>query len=124
MLDSPQARALQDQILAAYRDDDEASVETFVRLFDQASALMNEHDYTVLGQALSQEQARLDKSSHPVFSRQNQALRTRISILLECKPQDCWVGVYWKRQASAFHVWICLLPTLPIHVQIFKGVSI
>ncbi len=33
-------------------------------------------------------------------------------LRLEFKPQDCWIGVFWKRD----NVWICLVPMLPIHV--------
>ena len=52
---------------------------------------------------------------------------------VEFKPADCWIGVFWKRGAyQTWHrrgidnpalpaigysldVWVCLLPTLPIH---------
>ena len=43
----------------------------------------------------------------------------------ECKPQDCWIGVYWKKsdmfpwryhQRWRWDIWICLVPMLPIHL--------
>lgn len=39
---------------------------------------------------------------------------------IEWKPQDLWVGVFWKRQTGyrglpSLDVWVCLLPMLPIH---------
>lgn len=37
---------------------------------------------------------------------------------LEWKVQDCWLGVFWKRETAAFgglDVWVCLLPMVPIH---------
>ncbi len=35
---------------------------------------------------------------------------------VEWKPQDCWVGVFWKRSYPwALDVWVCLLPMLPLH---------
>ena len=42
-------------------------------------------------------------------------------LRLEFKPQDCWVGVFWRRvlivSGPMFRtdVWICLLPMLPLH---------
>jgi hypothetical protein len=39
----------------------------------------------------------------------------------EWKPQDCWLGVFWKKTAQRggtsrrLDVWICLLPMLPLH---------
>lgn len=35
---------------------------------------------------------------------------------VEWKPQDCWLGVFWRNKSPlALDVWVCLLPTLPIH---------
>lgn len=45
-------------------------------------------------------------------------MRNRISITVEFKPNDLWIGLFWDRQLLAFHMWICLLPTLPIHLCI------
>lgn len=37
-------------------------------------------------------------------------------VRIEWKPQDCWLGVFWKRDYPwALDVWICLLPMLPLH---------
>ena len=37
----------------------------------------------------------------------------------EWKPQDCWIGFFWKKQEGAFanrlDVWVCILPMLPFH---------
>lgn len=33
-------------------------------------------------------------------------------IRIEFKPQDLWIGIYWKWP----HVWICIIPMLPIHL--------
>lgn len=57
-------------------------------------------------------------------------------IRIEWKPQDLWVGVFWKRKKwwggnmdwfgdgqtdnnahRNFDLWICLVPMLPIHIQ-------
>ncbi len=35
---------------------------------------------------------------------------------VEWKPQDCWIGVFWRQDHPwTLDVWICLLPLLPIH---------
>ena len=50
-------------------------------------------------------------------------------IRLEFKPRDLWIGVYWSRSWSGLfrqrfiNVWICLLPTLPIHIRHAKRLS-
>jgi hypothetical protein len=39
------------------------------------------------------------------------------SIALEWKPADLWVGLYTAQQKGRRHVWVCILPCLPIHVS-------
>lgn len=43
-----------------------------------------------------------------------------LNIRLEFKVQDLWVGAYWNVErygsAAVLHVWVCLLPCLPIHI--------
>lgn len=35
---------------------------------------------------------------------------------LEWKPQDLWVGVFWKRDYPwQLDVWVCIVPMVPIH---------
>ena len=36
-----------------------------------------------------------------------------MKIRIEFKPQDLWVGAFWKPG----HLWICILPMVPIHVM-------
>ena len=54
---------------------------------------------------------------------------------LEFKPQDCWIGAFWKNDSYetyhrpgidhpalpaigySFDLWICILPMLPIHYE-------
>lgn len=43
-----------------------------------------------------------------------------MSIRLEFKLEDFWMGVFWKRDAHALHIWICLVPCLPFHVQLWR----
>jgi hypothetical protein len=54
----------------------------------------------------------------------------RLWVGWQCKAADLWVGAFWDRKrvryylagtgtvVSEFHVWICLLPCLPIHIVI------
>lgn len=35
---------------------------------------------------------------------------------VEWKPEDLWVGVFWRRTGNRLDVWVCLLPCLPIHL--------
>ena len=46
-------------------------------------------------------------------------------IRIEWKPQDLWIGVFWKmtkaktdegEKSCATDVWICLIPCLPLHL--------
>lgn len=47
-------------------------------------------------------------------------------IRLELKWQDLWIGVYWsgpygdKDSESMIynHIWICLIPCIPIHIMV------
>jgi len=52
-----------------------------------------------------------------------------MKIKFELKWQDMWVGAYWKKKnivigkiplkvkiKEEFHIWICVVPCLPIHV--------
>ena len=41
-----------------------------------------------------------------------------MKVQLECKIQDCWIGVYWRREEEQLHIWICLLPCFPLHIQV------
>jgi hypothetical protein len=46
-----------------------------------------------------------------------------MSVRLEWKPQNCWIGAFWKKtelenrdgDRVRFDLWICLLPMLPFH---------
>lgn len=39
------------------------------------------------------------------------------SIALEFKPQDLWVGLFWKASSRRVDAWLCLIPCVPIHVS-------
>lgn len=41
-----------------------------------------------------------------------------MNVRLECKIQDCWIGLFWKREEHTLHLWICLVPCFPLHIQV------
>lgn len=40
-----------------------------------------------------------------------------VVLALEFKPADLWVGAYTAQNGGMRHVWVCLLPCLPVHVS-------
>ena len=38
-------------------------------------------------------------------------------VRVEWKPQDCWLGVYWGLRGPRWHMWICVVPMVPIHLS-------
>ena len=51
----------------------------------------------------------------------------------EFKLEDFWVGVFWKHTNAktdrgevrfATDIWICFLPCLPLHITIFRNITI
>lgn len=41
-----------------------------------------------------------------------------MKIQLEWKLADCWIGVFWKRDKHTLHIWVCIVPCLPLHAQV------
>ena len=41
---------------------------------------------------------------------------SRGAVFLKWEPKDMWLGVYWTRNGLARHVYICILPCLPLHI--------
>lgn len=35
----------------------------------------------------------------------------------EFEPRDLWVGVYWDRSPTHWHVYLTAVPCLPLHVS-------
>ncbi len=40
-----------------------------------------------------------------------------MNIKLEFKAQDLWIGAYWDYINEDTHLWVCLLPCLPVHLS-------
>lgn len=47
----------------------------------------------------------------------------RWTLALEWKAADLWIGAFWDRRGPLLNLWICLLPCLPVHVQILRRAS-
>lgn len=45
---------------------------------------------------------------------------SRWTVALEWKAADLWVGAFWDRRGPLLNLWVCLLPCLPIHVQLLR----
>jgi hypothetical protein len=41
-----------------------------------------------------------------------------MKMQIEFKLADMWVGAFWQRRGNTLHIWICILPCLPLHLQI------
>ena len=51
-----------------------------------------------------------------------------VRLALEWKPADLWVGLYWRREGQhgprgTYDVWLCLVPTLPVHLTWRRGMQ-
>jgi hypothetical protein len=42
-----------------------------------------------------------------------------VQINLQFEPRDIWVGAFWRvSDAGLFHLYLCLLPLLPLHLTV------
>lgn len=46
--------------------------------------------------------------------------RPTIKLQLQFEMRDCWVGLFWRKTDLAIHLYICLVPTIPLHVTILR----
>ena len=44
--------------------------------------------------------------------------RLRLKVQLQFEPRDLWIGAFWRRTEIAVHLYICVLPTVPLHITI------
>lgn len=35
----------------------------------------------------------------------------------EFKLEDFWIGIFWRRGELNSHVWVCLIPCFPLHLE-------
>lgn len=46
--------------------------------------------------------------------------RPRLKVQFQFEPRDLWVGVFWRRTTIALHLYVCVLPLVPLHVTIAR----
>lgn len=46
--------------------------------------------------------------------------RPRLKAQIQWEPRDLWVGVFWRESDLCLHVYICLIPLLPLHIVSFR----
>lgn len=39
-----------------------------------------------------------------------------IKIKIQWEPRDLWMGCFWRRTDSCLHLYICIVPTLPLYI--------
>ena len=39
-----------------------------------------------------------------------------LKIQFQFEPRDVWVGVFWRSTPLCMHLYVCLLPLVPLHV--------
>lgn len=44
--------------------------------------------------------------------------RKKFKAQFQFEPRDLWVGLFWRRTELCLHLYVCLLPTVPLHVTI------
>lgn len=55
-------------------------------------------------------------------------LRAKLTAAIEWKPQDLWIGAFWKRTTfqtgyRGVDLWLCLIPCLPLHIWWYRKES-
>ena len=44
--------------------------------------------------------------------------RPRLKVQFQYEPRDWWVGIFWRRTKIALHVYVCLIPLVPLHITV------
>ena len=42
--------------------------------------------------------------------------RPHLKIQFQLEPRDLWLGLFWRKTKLALHLYICLLPMVPLHI--------
>ncbi len=43
--------------------------------------------------------------------------RPMLKVQVEWEPRDVWIGLFWHKTVLAVHLYICLIPLMPLHVM-------
>jgi len=44
----------------------------------------------------------------------------RCKVQFQFDPRDAWLGLFWRKTAWCWHLYICLLPFVPLHITILR----
>jgi len=47
--------------------------------------------------------------------------REDLKVQFQWEWRDFWVGVFWRTTKIAVHIYICILPFIPLHITIARG---
>jgi len=47
----------------------------------------------------------------------------RLKVQFQLEPKDLWIGLFWRRTEIALHLYICILPIVPLHITIARSVK-
>ena len=45
----------------------------------------------------------------------------QLIVQLQVEPKDIWIGCFWERTEIALHIYVCLVPMVPLHITIARG---
>ena len=46
--------------------------------------------------------------------------KPRLIAQFQVEPRDLWVGLFWQRTEVALHLYICLIPLVPLHITVAR----
>ena len=46
--------------------------------------------------------------------------KPRLIAQFQFEPRDLWVGLFWQRTEIALHLYVCLIPLVPLHVTVAR----
>lgn len=52
------------------------------------------------------------------FNRDFRPHSWRVVAQLQWEPRDLWIGLFWRLSDGVLHVYICVVPLVPLHVTI------
>lgn len=44
--------------------------------------------------------------------------KPRLKAQFQFEPKDWWIGLFWQRTDVALHLYVCLIPLVPLHITI------
>ncbi len=44
--------------------------------------------------------------------------RADVKAQFQWEPRDAWIGLFWRHTDIALHLYICIVPFVPLHITI------